>query len=80
MFSPAREAVKKSKCPGRADIQNPPENNTSQQKEKETPIHVDHDIAEYIDKAFTDVARLRERFNIKLDTKKFEEAETKRED
>ena len=80
MFSPAREAVKKSKCPERANIQNSPENNTSQQKEKEIPVHVDHDIAEYIDKAFTDVARLRERFNIKLDTKKFEEAEAKRED
>ena len=78
MFSPALEKAKREKCPDRTIIGSPsPTDDPSQDKEDEIPTSVKHDIAEYIDRAFAAVARLRERFNIKLDKKIFEEAEAR---
>ena len=81
MYSPALEKAKKAKCPDRPSIGAPSTTgNPSQEKEKPIPSHVNHDIAEYIDQAFASVPKLRERFNIKLDKKIFEDQEAARED
>ena len=78
MWSPALQKAKLAKCPNRPSITSPSSGGPGGvgQGEKEIPLFVKHDIAEYIDKAFVGVARLRERFNVRLDNeeyKKFQE-------